>query len=42
MIFKNIELHKKYKKHGALREKEATEVINCGFSKPEGKYCLIY
>ena len=42
MIFKSIELLKKYKKHGALRKKEATEVIDFGFSKPEGKYYLIY
>ena len=35
MFFKNIELHKKYKKDGALRKKEATETINFGFFKPE-------
>ena len=32
MFFKNIELHKKYKKHVFLRRKEATEVMNFGFS----------
>ena len=35
MFLKNIELHKKYKKHYAVRKKEATEAINFGFSKPE-------
>ena len=35
MFCKNIELHKKHKKHGTLRKKEATEIINFGFSKPE-------
>ena len=35
MFCKNIELHEKYKNHGALRKKEATEVINLGFSKPD-------
>ena len=32
MFLKNIELHKKYKKHYAVRKKEATEAINFGFS----------
>ena len=35
MFFKNIELHKKYKKHDAFRKKEATEFINFLFSKPD-------
>ena len=35
IFLKNIELHKKCKKHGALRKKGVTEVINFGFSKPE-------
>ena len=35
MFFRNIELHIKYKKHDALRKKEATEVIEFGFSKAE-------
>ena len=35
MFFENIELYKKYKKHVFLRKKEANEVINFGFSKPD-------
>ena len=35
MFFKNIELHEKYKKHCALRKKEATEFITFGYSKSE-------
>ena len=35
MFFKNIELHKNYKRHGTLTKKEAIEVINFGFLKPE-------
>ena len=39
MFFKNIELYKKYKKHCALRKKEATEFITFGYSKSEN-YCF--
>ena len=32
---KNIELYKKYKNTVPLEKKEATEIINFGFSKPQ-------
>ena len=40
-IFKNIALHKKYKKPGALSKKEAAEVINFDFAKPDTKKFIL-
>lgn len=35
MFKKTLNFIKKYKKHCAVRKKEATEAINFGFAKPE-------
>ena len=40
-IFKNIAFHKKYKKPGALSKKEAAEVINFDFAKPDTKKFIL-